>query len=181
MKAKTLLFLLVGSALTIAQSRATTLPDACGDDKVTFGVTTAKSQPAPAAPPTGQAQIVFAESFEQNMGFCIGCRVTTRVGMDGNWVGGNRGNSYFTLNVAPGAHHLCVGWQSVFGKLKKEVALASLTSEPGKVYYFETRVRITTYGEHAGNEYALELVPLNEDEGRYRIKAWDLATSKPKK
>lgn len=41
------------------QLRATTLPDACGDDKVQFDVKTAKNQPSPAPPAAGKAQIVF--------------------------------------------------------------------------------------------------------------------------
>ena len=181
MKARTELVLPALLFLATALAQATTLPDACGDDKTKFDVSTAKNQPAPAEPAAGKALIVFTESFQQNQGFCIGCKVTTRVGVDGAWVGANRGNSYFTLAVDPGAHHLCVGWQSVFGKLKRQVGLASFTAEPGKVYYFETHVKITSFGEHAGNDYELELAPLNEDEGHYRVKAWELATATRKK
>ena len=135
--------LLLGIALAAtAQSWATTLPGACGDDKVQFDVKTTKHQPAPAPPAEGKAQIIFVENFAQNAGTCIGCKVTTRVGIDGAWVGANRGNSYFAYTVEPGEHHLCAGWQSVFQRLKKKVGLASLNAEAGKVYYYQIKVRM---------------------------------------
>jgi len=44
------------------QARATVLPDACGDDKIKFDVSTKSKQPPPAAPADGKAQIVFIEN-----------------------------------------------------------------------------------------------------------------------
>jgi hypothetical protein len=172
--------LILGAAL----AGATTLPDACGDDKVKFDVTTAKNQPAPATPAEGKAQIVFSETVEEhNTGSCFGCKATTRVGLDGAWVGANHGNSYFVANVDPGEHHVCVNWQSVVGNLKKKYGLASFHAEAGKVYYFETVISITQYGKdmNFSSDEELKVVPLSEDDGRYRLKAWELATFKQKK
>ena len=48
----------------VLHAGATTLPDACGDDKVTFDVKTEKSQPVPPAPDAGKAQVIVIENFE---------------------------------------------------------------------------------------------------------------------
>jgi len=125
------------------------------------------------------AQIVFIENFEQNQGFCIGCKVTTRVGVDGAWVGANLGNSYFAYSVQPGEHHLCVDWQSNLGRLKQKVGLASLTAEAGRAYYYEIKVRIKQYETTV--EKNLDLEPLNGDEGRYLTKITPLASATAKK
>lgn len=170
--------LLVCLAMVI-HAGATTLPDACGDDKVTFDVKTEKGQPVPPAPDAGKAQVIVIENFEQNQGFCIGCKVTTRVGMDGAWVGANHGNSYFALAVEPGEHHLCVDWQSALGTLKKKVGLASLTAQAGQVYYYQIKVREMHYD--SGTEMNLSLTPLNEDEGKYLVKVDPLSTFTAKK
>jgi hypothetical protein len=171
--------------ITAVQARATVLPDACGDDKIKFEVTTKKGQPAPAGPAEGKAQIVFVETVDKTgLSFCIGCDALTRIGMDGAWVGANKGNSYFTLDVAPGEHHLCTGWQSVFRGSNKNVGMASFTAEAGKVYYFEAKVGIHShqYGSGPGSSQEtdtdLGFVQVSDDEGKYRVKASKLATWK---
>ncbi|MGA2217269.1 MAG: hypothetical protein ABSG51_04235 [Terracidiphilus sp.] len=176
-----IVFLLASMTLAV-EAWATTLPDACGNDKVKFDVSTQKDQPAPGAPEPGMAQVVFVETFDQNIGLCIGCKVTTRVGLDGTWVGANKGNSYFALTVAPGEHHVCADWQSLIGKLKQKAGMASFTAEAGRVYYYEVKVKEEEFGggKDSSFEYSLVLTPLSDDEGKYRVKAWELATSTPK-
>ena len=155
-----------------AHSRATTLPDACGNDKIKFDVTTEKNPPAPASPAAGKAQIVFIEdqNKEHNPWHPWD---TVRFGMDGAWVGANKGNSYFTLDVAPGLHHLCASWQGGVRGVES-FDLAPVTAEPGKVYYFAAEITESQYYYH------FSLSQLNDDQGKYRIKAWKLSTSKPK-
>jgi hypothetical protein len=161
-----------------AQARATVLPDACGDDKVKFDVKTEEGQPAFAPPAVGKAQIVFIENDDKYIGCIALCEVTTRVGMDGAWVGANNGNSYFALTVDPGVHHLCASWQSALSMLKKNVDVISFTAEPGKVYYFAAQI-VETGGKEVPP--TITLSQLNEDEGQYRVKAWKLATWKTNK
>jgi hypothetical protein len=156
-----------------AQARATVLPDACGDDKVKFDVTTEMNQPAPAAPEAGKAQIVFIEDENHMIGPFM--NVTVRFGMDGAWVGATNGSSYFALAVNPGVHHLCAGWQSTLGRERKNVHAVSMTAEPGKVYYFAANVTV-----ESESVITFGLSQLNEDEGKYRVKSLKLATSKPK-
>jgi hypothetical protein len=62
--------------------------------------------------------------------------------------------------------------------LKKNVDMASFTAEPGKVYYFAANVKMIPTGENSAT-YDFNLMQLDDDEGRYRVKAWKLATSKP--
>ena len=149
---------------------------------------TQKGQPAPAAPAPGKAQIVFIEEMDNADGKCLHCDATTRFGMDGAWVGANHGNSYFTLAADPGEHHLCVDWQSVFGRLKQKIGLASFTAEPGRVYYFQAKVTVkeiskeytetvdceaawspNTGGRTTGSKYSI--LRSEDDTGKYRVKA----------
>ena len=175
MKPRLSAFFLCASLALAVQARATILPDACGDDKVKFDVSTKASKQPPAAAPDGKAQIVFIENDDKEIGCIALCEVTTRVGMDGAWVGANNGNSYFVLAVDPGVHHLCASWQSALPTLKKNVDVVSFTAKPGKVYYFAAQI-VDTGGKEVPPTIALS--QLNEDEGQYRVKAWKLATWK---
>jgi hypothetical protein len=180
-------FLLCVPLVFALQARATVLPDACGDDKVKFDVSTQKAQPAPAPPAAGKAQIVFVETMDKPWG-CLECgSPTTRFGMDSAWVGANKGNSYFTLDVAPGEHKVCADWQSVFGALKQKTGVTSFTAEAGKVYYFEAKVEfeVHQYGVGPGSNTEIDrhfkFSQLSDDEGQYRVKASALSTFKPNK
>ena len=166
------LLCLGASLLTTMQVRAISLPAACGDDKVRFNVTTQRNQPMPTAPEAGKAQIVFMEDENQMIGPFM--HATVRFGMDGAWVGANNGSSYFVLTVDPGVHHLCAGWQSSIGRVRKNVHAASLKAEPGKVYYYAAQVTVTGGSNNATAVFGLS--PLDEDEGKFRVKSLKLAT-----
>jgi hypothetical protein len=188
MKSTHAVLLVCGLLAFASQVQAKTiLPDACGNDGVKFEVTALKDAPPPAPPPDGKAQIVFVENENQGLGF--GMHATIRYGVDGTWAGANNGNTFFILNVDPGEHHLCVSWQSALKTLKKSIDVASFTAEAGKVYYYAADIRITTIrgasgpGVTSGGGGAnidFDLAPLNEDEGKYRVKAWKLSTWKTK-
>jgi hypothetical protein len=165
------------SLASATQLWATTLPDACGDDKVKFDVSTQKGQPAPDAPDAGKAQIVFIENENRMIGPFM--YATVRFGLDGAWAGANSNNSYFAVTVDPGVHHLCASWQSVLPMLKKSIDVASFTAEPGKVYYFAADVAVIPVGDNNAN-YAFALSQLDDDRGQYRVKAWKLAASTPR-
>lgn len=150
------------------QARCATLPSACGDDKVKFMVTTQPGQPAPAPPAAGRAQVVIVETV-------FGMSATARIGMDGAWVGADKGNSYFTLDVPPGLHHLCANWQSSFNAIDRQVQLFALDAEPGNVYYFHVKAVSTKY------DLDFTLAPLNVDEATYLIQTSGFSTSAQKK
>jgi len=151
--------------------RATTLPDYCGDDKVKFEVKTESGQPLPAGLAEGMAEIVFIEN--QNQMITPFHYATVRFGMDGAWVGANKGNSYFVLAVAPGIHHLCASWQSDLETLKKDVKATSFTAEAGQVYYFASEIVASR------DTLIFNFSEMNEDEAKYQLKSLKLSTSKP--
>jgi len=158
------------AAQALAKSKAI-LPDGCGSDAVEFDVKQEKNNPAFAGPAEGKAMIVFVETMpsESKLG------TTTRFGLDGDWAGATKGDSYFSVEVAPGEHNLCASMQSAPKNRKKEFTrAASFTAEAGKVYYFESKFSIIPTP-------SVELTQLSEAEGKYRLKAWKYATSKPKK
>lgn len=178
----------------------TILPDACGDDGARFDVKTEEGQPAPAPPPAGKAQIVFIDDDAvKTSGFSF---TTFRYGMDGAWVGANKGNSYFALNVDPGVHHLCMSPQTVVAKGRMTVGIMAITVEANKVYYVDAQLSVVggargayipptagpngglTPGRSVGGSPgvpSIDFVQLDEDTGKYRVKAWKLSTWKANK
>jgi hypothetical protein len=182
-------FLSISFGMTLGfQAWGATLPDACGDDKIQFNVKTARNQPAPASPAAGKARIVFVEALDKDA--CQGCGTpTSRIGMDGAWAGATRGISYFTIDVAPGDHHLCADWQSMSASFRSsKVGMASFSAEAGNVYYFEIGITSTpgsVYGSSSGGvhsdpDLSLNLKQLSDDEGKYRVKISPVATAIPK-
>jgi len=182
MKPRFALLILSLSIVSSIQTQAATLPDACGNDKVKFDITLQKNSPAPAAPDPGKGQIIFVEASKKPPAIgCMGqCGNVARYGVDGVWVGATKDNSYFTLSLDPGEHHLC----AVLGK---EVDAEALTVEAGKVYYFEVNYNAegTQYGTPDKPNYQIKknvaFSLLKEDEGKYRVKASDLSTAVQKK
>jgi hypothetical protein len=179
-----LLFLIASLLAAVQASAKTILPDACGNEKIQFDVQTLKNQPPPGPPAAGKAQIIVIETLDKSW-MCLGCGTPSmRVGMDGVWIGATQGASYFSLDILPGEHDLCVGWQSAFGHLKKMVGLTSFTAKAGEVYYFEAKAKIHehNYGNNSTEiDRDLDFVQVDELEGGYGVKAGKLAISKPNK
>ena len=167
------LFLFIALACAGRAWADTVLPDSCGDDKIKFDVKTESAPSPPPAPEQGKTQIIFIEDENQALGLFM--HATVRFGMDGAWVGADNNNSYFTLTVDPGVHHLCASWQSDLGRFKKNVGLTLFTADPGQVYYFAAQVTVTSR-----DNVLFGISQLNEDEGKYRVKISKLSTSKPK-
>jgi len=164
--------LILGAILATgtADAMATTLPDSCGSDQVKFKVTQRDNAPALEAADPGKAQVVLIETLDP-VGKCIGCEITGRIGVDGAWVGASKGSSYFAFSVEPGTHNLCASWQSRIEMFKSKVAMASLNAEAGKTYYYKLNISLTSY--------AFDLVPVTEEEGKYRMKLSSRSESKP--
>ncbi len=178
-------YALLALALTLtsavpAWAGATILPDACGNDKVSFDVTKQKAKTPPTAPGEGKAQVIFIETMHRPSffsGSIVGDR-TTRFGLDGAWVGATKSNSYFTVDIAPGEHHMCL---SVKGS-KDMIETAAFTAEAGKIYYFEYKIDVTvTHNGSAGHPHSESSIDpamskLEEDQGKFRVKSSDLST-----
>jgi hypothetical protein len=178
MKTILLVLLLASPTLSFAQDKAaaTAASFACGPAEIKFDVNADKTQHAVAQAETGKALVYVTEVIERPLGeIRIGGDVTTRVGLDGAWVGANQGNSDLYFSVLPGEHHLCTNWQSKLKRYSNLFALAGFTAEAGKIYYFKTRIRVEDNIPH------FKLEPVNDDEGRFLVGASPLSVSHPKK
>jgi hypothetical protein len=168
-KMRTALIFLLLALPALAQERAVTpaAPSACGPDNVKFDVKLDKSQHALAQPEPGKALVYFIQD-KGPQSFGIGAAVEVMVGLDGSWVGANRNNSYLSVSVEPGEHHVCSIMQSI-----RELAHFKATA--GEVYYFRERVILT----RAGLIFSLE--PVDSDEAKHLIESFPLSESHSKK
>jgi Protein of unknown function (DUF2846) len=146
----------------------------CGEPKTKFEVKTNKSQHLTQAD-AGKALVYFIENDSQFDSFPS---PTTRMGIDGEWVGATHGNSYFYLSVDPGVHHLCASWQKAVLALQgRQTAAAHFTAEAGGVYYFE--VKNVWHRDHGAGDISLR--PLDSDEGQLLANKISFSTFQPKK
>jgi hypothetical protein len=178
-------------AISVSARAKTVLPDSCGPDDVKFEVDLKKDQPPPAPPEADKAQIILVQS----------AGAIIRFGVDGGWVGANKGDSYFAVAVTPGPHTLCTALQPGIGVgryVKDSVQLLPFTAEAGKTYYFEAVIGFVGGGGYVppasgpngvasgghvvgGGSGLFGLTQLADEVGKYRVKAWKLAVSKPNK
>ncbi len=144
---------------------------ACGNLGVSMAVNLDSKHHTVAQPEPGTAQIYFI----QDTGLSITLAYpSTKIGIDGKWVGANKKNSYFAVPVSPGEHHLCAAIQSSF--VRNDIELAHLSAEAGKVYYYRTRIIVSKDGP----EY-LGFVPVDSDEAAYMIASYPEATAHARK
>lgn len=159
-----------GSMLFLASAVAQDLPSACGPRGQAVSVRTNKKEHPPVAEAPGTATLVFVQREPP----CLGCDVV-RVGVDGSWVGGNKGTSWFSVPVAPGERHVCAWWKKRGLPMRYAVDLADLKVEMGKVYYLEDDV-------NEGGLYEISQVrlrPISADEAKFLISKAAHATSGP--
>jgi hypothetical protein len=143
----------------------------CGAPNIKFKVTTEKGHPRSAQPDAGKALVYFIEDDSDFESFP---KPTTRIGVDGEWVGAMHGNSYFYFSVDPGVHHLCTSWQTTVVLAQgHKTAAAHFTAEAGGVYYFEVKNKWLREHGSAGTS----LNPLDSDEGQLLVDKFSLSTS----
>lgn len=185
MRCALVIVLLVTSAVAQDAAAAAAAESACGPANTTFNVKFDASHPTP-QPDAGKAVVYVIE----DLGECPGCIMTnslggffnnvdhaiTKIGMDGAWMGANRGSSYIVFSVDPGEHHLCMNWQSRLQMRSHAFSMANFTAQEGQVYYFRERV----FPGHSG-DYVFELDPVNSDEGKYLVAISATSISRPKK
>jgi hypothetical protein len=158
------------AASALAQDPSVITGAACGPANVDFKVKLDDTQHTLAQPEPGKARVYFLMDAGTTIRLAY---PTAKIGMDGAWVGANHGNSYFSVSVEPGEHHLCATLQSSF--IEPTVELAHFTAEAGKLYYYRTRII------GAEGVLFLELYPVDSDQARYLIAAFPLSVSTPKK
>lgn len=151
MKAALAVLLFSFCAGAAAQSADALYQQACGPKAAAFSVQLVKARP-PAAPEPGKALVFFIQ--KENVGV-----FTTRVGLDGAWVGVLSHESYIAVSVAPGEHHGCA---ATLNRKHLEAELMHFTAEAGKTYYF--LVRGIAGGTGARDLDAMEIGPADRDE-----------------
>jgi Protein of unknown function (DUF2846) len=142
----------------------------CGPSDAYFDVKTDRKQHPVTTPDAGKALVYVFEDMEHGP--------TMRVGLDGAWVGANKGKSYFFFSVDPGDHQVCTNWQSgTFKETSKRIGSAiTLKAEAGKVYYLRTQVY-----ERSEQDRNVKLEPVETAEGQFLVSASAFSSSHPKK
>jgi hypothetical protein len=130
------------AAPVFGQDQATDLRTAagCGPTKTQFDVKVDKKQHSVAQSESGKALVYVIEEYKSDPHFHTIGHVTTRAGLDGNWVGAAHEGSYISFLVEPGAHRLCSDVQSMFAATQKLSGAAQLNAEAGKTYYYRVLV-----------------------------------------
>ena len=167
---KIALIALLFAASALAQGPPVRPTAACGPGNVSFKVKLDDTQHTLAQPEPGKARVYFIH--ESGAPWQLGYP-TSKQGIDGAWVGANHGNSYFSVSVEPGEHHLCVALQTSI--YEDRIELAHFTAEAGKVYYYRTRLVLSRSVD------LLELELIDSDQGKYLIVSFPLSVSTPKK
>ena len=121
----------------------------------------------------GKARIYFIHDAATAGDFTPLVYPTVKVAMDGSWVGGNRGDSFFQVDVTPGEHHICETLQTSI--MDPRVELAHFNAEAGRIYFYRTRLLLS------GTVEVLELEPIDSDQGAYLVSQYPMSSSKPKK
>lgn len=169
-------FLLLAS-LSFAQDTTTAPASApgCGPADIHFEVKTDQYRHPIIQPDPGKGVLYFLQDDAE---FLTRPRPTTRLGIDGQWAGATKSNSYFYILVAPGEHHLCASWQSYGGVITPEnTAAAHFTADAGGVYFFRAR---DFWARDLGPAH-VELLPLDSDEGLLLAGQFAFSSSTPKK
>jgi hypothetical protein len=167
MKAALAVLLLVLCASAAAQTADAIYRQACGPLNAKFVVEQAKGQP-PAAPEPGKALVYFIQKES-------GPYFTTRLGLDGAWVGVIQHASYIFVSVAPGAHHACA---ATLNRKRPEAEFVHFTVEAGKTYYFLVRGTAANSAE-GGGFAAMVFGAADRDEALFLIASYPQSVAKP--
>ncbi|MHB8303477.1 MAG: hypothetical protein ACYDC6_11660 [Acidobacteriaceae bacterium] len=145
---------------------------ACGPSHVNFHVDENANRHPLAPVIAGKAQVYLIEDWVP-LGVPAGApKPIVRVGMDGQWIGADKGDSYLFFAVGPGERHLCVNWQPGFlAPPHSTTALYAFDAKPHKIYFFRARMPDLPNGS------GILLEPLNIDEALLLIAQYPHATS----
>jgi Protein of unknown function (DUF2846) len=168
---KTIVGVMLFAVCAFAQEPAVAAA-ACGPKTTRFDVKRDNSQHTMGRPEAGKALIYFVQDI--GVATCLGSCITTKIGVDGKWVGAIQHNSYFSVSVDPGEHHLCANPQALVSPIKQLVALEHFEAEAGKVYYFRTRA----FG--GKDQILFDFQAVDSDQAEYLIASFPLSVSHPK-
>jgi len=122
---------------------------ACPAVDVGFRADTDKTTHPIPEPPPDKALVYVVRST------MMGNKIQSKLAVDGQWVGVNRGRNYFFLTLDPGQHYFC-------SKAENRSVLA-LSLEAGKTYFLEQKIKMGFM--KARNKLAL----LREEEGKAKL------------
>jgi Protein of unknown function (DUF2846) len=162
--------------LAFAQSQ-TASPTAagCGPAEVKFKVLIDQQNHSAGQPESGKALVYLIQDDTQ---FLSRPRPTTRVGIDGTWVGATQSKSYFYVSVEPGEHRVCASWQSFVGAdVAHSTAAVHLTAVAAHTYYFVVR---NSYQSQPRNPANIELVSVDDAQGQLLASESAFSTSRHK-
>ena len=91
-----------------------------------------------------------------------GSKIQTKLAVDGDWKGTNRGNNYFYFTLAPGEHYFC--------SVAENHSLMTLKVEAGKTYFVQQHVRMGFM--KARNK----IEAMTNEEGNAKVSSLNLAT-----
>lgn len=100
---------------------------ACGP-KVGHSVKTDKKQHPTPEPPADKALIYVIRPT------MMGNKIQTKLAVDGQWVGINRGNNYFFFTLPPGEHYFC--------STAENKSVFAMKVEAGKTYFLQQKIRM---------------------------------------
>ena len=158
------------------QARVAHARASCGTGSVQFEVKTEKKHPG-AQPAPDKALVYGVENLRAG---CFLCDTTTKIGLDGTWIGATKGNSYLSFSLDPGEHHLCANLQSEPSG-SDTTSLASFTADAGGTYYFRVRLTDQNNSGKGGVQWALDLEPLDSDQGQFMIESYEASSYRKKK
>ena len=135
---------------------------ACGAGEPKYSVTAASAKVSNEND-EGKAQLYLLQVQDHVANCPLGCGQTVKLGLDGEWAGATKGNSYLVLPVIPGEHHLCAEWDARAWRLhgiwnwrpfqwSRENLIISCISPQGRP-----------------RRPNLQLQPVNEDEGKLLV------------
>ena len=164
------------SATVYGQDQAIDLRAAagCGPAKTQFNVKTDKKHDTVEQVEPGKARVFVFEEYVSDPNYRTIGHVTTRVGVDGDWVGANHESSYIFFSVEPGDHRLCSDVQSMF--VKNLSAAADLNAEAGKTYYYRVLVKDT-----ANEQLQMRMRAVDNAEGALLMSKYARSSSQAKK
>lgn len=128
---------------------------ACGTEAANFSAETDKnSRPMPAAPDDKALIYVLRSTM-------FGFKIHSKLAVNGEWKGVNRGKTYFFFTLEPGEHFFC--------SESENQSYLSLTVEAGKTYYLQQQVKPGAWKART------ELVVLGEEEGKKKLDGLNLS------
>ena len=163
------------STMALAQATAINpIANACGSQPANY-VVTHDHAPLTQAPALAGKALVYI--IERMTNYPI---ITKKVniGLDGTWLGATDAQSYISLTMDPGVHHLCAVYQGKAAGMDQEghTLLLHLNAEAGKTYYLRYHA---FFSKDSPGIAFFEAV--DEDEGQLLLQQSEHATSALKK